>query len=224
MTGEIEVSGVILSTMPIGEYDKRLVILTDSLGKIHVFARGAKRIHSKLLAVTDPLIFGRFKIFSGKNAYNLSDVTIIDYFSELKQDLDKLYYGYYVLEFASYFTKENMEATEILRLLFVTLKTLVKASAKEPLAFIRAVFEWKMFALEGIMPSCHEGLVCGVKISETLQYTLNYILHSDVTKLYNFTLKEKEMKDFIHLCELYHKLNIDKTFHSLEMIGRGDTL
>lgn len=222
MTGEIEVKGVILSTMPIGEYDKRLILLTDDLGKIHVFAKGVRKIHSKYLALTDPLTFAGFKIVSGKNAYNLMDISVIDYFSELKMDLNKLYYAYYFLEFAAYFTKENIESKEVLRLIYASLKALSLDDESRPLDFIKAVYEWKMFAIEGLMPNFSDGAVCGIKISETLQYTLNYILHSDITKLYNFSLKENERKDFIKLCEIYHRLNIDKKFNSLGMIVRGE--
>ena len=84
MADEIEVSGVVVSCMPIGEYDKRVVIITAELGRIHAFARGARRTNSKLLAGTDPLTFGKFKIISGKNAYTLLEVQIVNYFDELK--------------------------------------------------------------------------------------------------------------------------------------------
>lgn len=219
---EIEVKGVILSSMPIGEYDKRVMMLTDKFGKIHAFARSARKIHSKLLAGTDPLTFGSFKIFSGKNAFNISEVSIIDYFGELKSDLDKLCYGYYVLEFASYFAKENMEAKEMLRLIYVTLKALSAARDEQPPDFLRVIFEWRMFAGEGLMPDYSKGMVCGSRISDTVKYALDYILKSEVKDLFKFTLREQDMAELIRLCEIYHKLHIDKKFHSLEMIVRGD--
>lgn len=222
MNGEVEVKGVILSSMPIGEYDKRIVILTDKYGKIHAFARSARKIHSRLLAGTEPLTFGSFKIFSGKNAYNLSEVSIIDFFTELKSDLDKLFYGYYVLEFAAYFARENMEATNMLRLIYVTLKAFTKERKDQPMDFMKAVYEWKFFSLEGLMPDYNEGMICGIKISDTMKYTLNFIVKSEMTKLFDFTLKEKEMEEFIKLADLYHKIHIDKKFHSLEMISKGD--
>ena len=43
MTDNMEVTGIVLTAMPIGEADRRILLLTKELGKISAFVRGARK-------------------------------------------------------------------------------------------------------------------------------------------------------------------------------------
>ena len=122
----IQTTGMVLYAAPVGEFDKRLILLTGDRGKITAFARGAKRTGSLLRAASRPFAFGIFTLSETRDAYNLYGAEIENYFEGLEQDVECACYASYFAEFAEYFGREGLEAREMLRLLYQSFRALLK--------------------------------------------------------------------------------------------------
>lgn len=234
--------GMVLSAATIGEYDKRVVLLTKERGRISAFARGARRPRSPLSASTEPFTFGEFYIYKGRESYTIEQVEVKNFFPELRNDLSALYMGLYFCEVSDYFTREGMNAKQEINLLYASLRALSIPSITNML--VRYIFEFRMLAIQGEAPrifdciKCNEtkdlhhfyvgeaGIICdhchdgrtGITISETTIYTLQRILSSPMESLYTFTVSDAVLQEIKSVVSRYFSAHTDREFHSLSML------
>lgn len=247
MGTNLVVTGMVLNAMPIGEYDKRITLLTKERGKITAFARGAKRPNSQLLAATNPFSFGEFELFEGRSTYTLSKATIRNYFRELAMDFDMAYYGFYFMEFADYYCQENADEREMLKLLYQSLRALESSSYDNRL--VRVIFELKALAINGEAPNVYTCLQCGRKenliyfsikksgcicsecagkvsdsrlLEESTMYTMQYIISATIAKLYTFSVSESVLLELQKITKLYMDTYVNHSFKSLKILEEAD--
>ncbi len=243
MSQKVTVTGMILSATPIGEYDRRVVILTKEKGKISAFAKGARRQNSALMGMTNPFTFGEFVLYEGRTSYNVVQANVSNYFMELSTDFEGAYYGFYFMELADYYTREYNDERQMLKLLYQSLRAL--ASKKIPYELVRCIFELKALVINGEYPevfqcvncgakdrgvvfsSKNRGLICqeckslagdGVTIGNSTLYTLQYIISSPVEKLYTFTVSDEVLGQLGRIMKQYMGMYVDKRFKSLEIL------
>ncbi|MCD8067637.1 MAG: DNA repair protein RecO [Lachnospiraceae bacterium] len=208
----ITVTGMVLKAEPIGEYDKRIVLLTKEKGKISAFVRGARRQGSRFMAAANPFCFGGFEIYPGRRAYNLQGVHIEQYFEQLRSDFEKACYGIYFLEIADYYGRENNDDKELLKLLYQSLRALIHP-AYDP-RLVRAVYEIKAIAVNGEFP----GLIRGVSPDSACGCAISHIVTSSIEKLYSFRLSEEALEKLICCAREYRARCIPQKFKSLEIL------
>lgn len=205
------VTGMVLKASPVGEYDKRLVILTRERGKITAFARGAKRPGNQLMAASRPFVFGNFFLYEGRDAYNLQTVEIRNYFEELSRDVEAACYGSYFLEFADYYSRENIDGSEMILLLYQSVRALMKPSL--PNTLIQLIFELRAMVINGEYTEHPLKQVSG-----SANYTWEYIIASPIEQLYTFVVTEEVQAELRQSVEANKRRYIDREFHSLAIL------
>lgn len=238
----IALTGMVLSAMPVGEYDKRLVILTRERGRISAFARGVRRPGSPYMAGSRPFSFGGFELYEGRSSYTVSSMSIANYFPELANDVEGALYGFYFLELAEYYTRENVDESQMLKLLYQSLRALMNKHL--PNELVRVVYELKAMSVNGVYPqvfSCtgcgktqgpwtfvteKGGIQCpacaaggrGLPVSEAAVYTMQFIIASTIEKLYTFRVSDDVLKELKAAVGQFAGENMDRRMKSLEIL------
>lgn len=240
---QIILTGMVLSATPIGEYDRRVVILTKEQGKISAFAKGARRPNSHLVGAVNPFTFGKFTVYQGRNSYTIQSVEVTNYFSELREDIVGAYYGFYFLEFANYYTRENNDERNMLKLLYQSMRALTNKHIPDRL--VRCVFELKTYYIMGegpeifqcvvcgdrerpkifsvrkgglICDECRSGVIDGIRLEQSTLYSMQYIKSTEIEKLYTFNVTDKVLKQLMKILDRYRDIYVDHRFKSLEIL------
>lgn len=207
----LTVTGMVIKQEPHGEFDRRVVILTKEKGKISVFAKGARRQNSTLAAPTNPFSFGRFTLFVGRSAYSLREAFIDDYFESFRSDARMAFYGMYFLEIADYYSRENTDEVEMLRLLYKGVKSL--ENPKLSFGFVRAVYELKAIQINGELRPIDES-----RLKPGVLKALSYIKEMPSSNVFGFTLSDESTNELIDIACKMCSETFDRQFISLELL------
>lgn len=205
--------GIVLKAEPMGEYDRRVVLLTKDRGKIAAFARGARRQGNRLSASTDLFAFGEFKLYPGKNSYTITDAAISNYFEGFRDQLTEAMYGMYFLEVMEYQTRENNDEKEMLKLLYQSLRAVLHEAYDNRL--VRVIFEIKTMALMGEFNWMQDES----KYQSGTLYAVDYILRQRVEDLFKFSVKEEILTELTVICREEKALRWHHGFKSEEMLA-----
>lgn len=213
----VNVTGMVLKAEPYGEYDRRLVILTLERGKISCFAKGARKQGNRMMAATNPFCFGEFKLFEGRNSYSVNQASISHYFEEMRLDYEMATMGMYFLELMDYYTLENNDERDMLKLLFLSVKALTNNAFDNRL--VKNIIEIKSIMLNGEYPGDKYLLSVFKDLDTSTLYTLKFIESTNIEKLYSFAVSDKVLEELnaisLHLMNKF----VDKRFKSLEILG-----
>jgi len=153
-----KIKGLVIRTQNINENDKYLTVLCEKYGKIGFKAAGVRSLKSKNLASAQLFTYSEFTITRTGQFTRMSEAQVVENFYDLRLDIASLALATYFAEIAGIICVDESDEDGILRLLLNSLYLL--SVKKFPRRVIKAVFELRVLAKSGFMPSLTVCEVC----------------------------------------------------------------
>jgi DNA repair protein RecO (recombination protein O) len=115
--------GIILRRVNLNEADQIVTVLTQDLGKIHLIAKGSRRLKSKFCGRLELFYHVEIHAFQGRNLNYINDVMLME---TMRQKMNLQTHGilFYVAELTHKLIQDDQHVEEIYRLLVETLQQL----------------------------------------------------------------------------------------------------
>jgi DNA repair protein RecO (recombination protein O) len=229
--------GIVLREYEAGESDKRLLLLCKGLGRLFIYARGARKPKSKFITAAQLFTYSDFVIAEGRGFNSLAQASVIENFYNLRTRYDALCCAHVITEICEKTLLESENCDELLLLTLKALGYLCKDDPSLPPLQTLAVFILRFFAWYGVAPVldgccvcdagfddnvnpffCAEGLVCGnhtaasgecMPLSPPAFTALRYILTNDLSKAFLFTVDANVIQEMQKAAQLLWRYHFD---------------
>lgn len=152
---------VVLRRLELGETDRILTLLTPSLGKLRVIAKGVRRPTSRRAGHLEPLTHCTLLVARGSNLDVVTQAQTVNAFLPLREDLTRIAYASYLAELVDRLTPEHAEAYQTFDLLTRTLRRL--SDGADP-ALTARFFEMALLSQMGFRPQLTRCASCQVPL------------------------------------------------------------
>lgn len=243
----IKTSGIVLSGIKYKESSKILTVYTRELGKIKVLGQGVMKPKSKGIASTEVFAHSEFDLKKGKAFYYINSVYLIDSYHSIRNNMDTLFLGFYILELMD----KTIHEEEHNPILFDLLnKALLAIKNGQDPHLIAVAFQLKFVSFMGYRPQldvCSKcgkktssiwrfniskgGVFCedcyaigGIKITEEDRHTISQVLLSPFANLKSLNIEKELIWKIYNLMLDYISYNFDiRELKSQAMIKNGIT-
>lgn len=142
-----------------GEADRLLTLFTPDLGKIRAIAKGARKPSSRKSGHVELFTHAALLVARGRHLDIVTQAETLDAFLPLRENLDRLGFGYYLAELVDRFLEENVENPPLFDLLLNALRWLGDPET-DPVLLAR-YFELQLLKHVGYQPQLFNCANCG---------------------------------------------------------------
>lgn len=133
---------IVLKRRSVGEADRIVTIFSKEYGRMRVYARGVRRVHSRRAPYLEIFFDVALVLYREKTWDSVTEATPIHAFSRLRESLPRVSVGYYLCELVDALLPERQEHRDVYTLLLGALTTLNESEKADP------VIVGEQFAIE----------------------------------------------------------------------------
>jgi DNA repair protein RecO (recombination protein O) len=158
---------IVLKHLDYGEADRMLTLYTRERGKVRALAKGVRKTRSRKAGHLEPFTRASLQLATGRHWYVVSQAEAHDTFNLLRESLEAIGYGSYVVELVDKFTLEEEPNEPLFRLLAQTLSRL---NNDHPSDHVVRYYEIRLLDYLGFRPELSHCVVSGEEIKPEDQY------------------------------------------------------
>jgi len=161
MDRSYKVRGINLKSIPMGESDRLLTILTPELGLIQAIAPGSRKPKSTMGGRSGLFVVNELLIYKGRSLDRITQAETVESYPGLSKDLGKLAAGQYLAELALYQALSDQPQAELFFLLGEHLSRISRSPTIQnhpsfiPVIPLLTHGIYHLLALGGIAPQVH---------------------------------------------------------------------
>ena len=189
------------------------------------------------MAGTQFLCFADYMIYKGNDTYNINSCETIEFFYNIRTDLDKYKYAVHITKIILDVTNENENSYRTLQLFLNTLYTI--SETDKNLDFVLAIFKLRLMCILGFKPGVEKCVNCGIDADikyfslkdngfkcsscgkadksciEVVPATVDaikYITLAPAKKIFSFNIPENSIKELEIISKLYLNEKLEKEY------------
>ncbi len=152
--------GIVLRSFPFGEADRVVVLLSPSHGKRRTVAKGVRKTKSRFGGRLEPFTHVDLVLYEGRNLDTITQVSVIETFAHLRDDLDKVVAAGTMVEVADAVAQEREASVR----LFLLLQRGLRAIDRGPLhPDVVTAYLVKAAEVIGLAPALDHCAGCGAR-------------------------------------------------------------
>ena len=159
------VRGFVFHKNDINDSDRIFSVFTYEFGRIEIFGKAIRKMHSKLRSGIDVLCLSEIEFFQGRNKKTLTDAKIVKKFNAVYYDVEK----FQIISKITQYLKEAIQGSQKDETLFFLIQEIFEKLESEALNpkgknILFEYFIWNLMNIQGKRPHIESCMLCKGKL------------------------------------------------------------